>query len=188
MRAVLIGFATCLLFFTGTARAQKPAPVPALPDKPAFVLPTEEPEEETPDEARKPAAGQPTTRPLRAPPAQGVMGEKPVTDGATVQGLDKISAKITRLDLVLDRPVMFGTLRITARACAMRPPEEPPESTAFLEIDDLRGNPQGRRVFSGWMFASTPALSALEHPVYDVWVTSCRISSASSGGSRKKSP
>ena len=70
----------------------------------------------------------------------------------------------------------FGTLVITARTCRKRPPEEIPETTAFLEIiDDKPGEPQ-RLVFSGWMFDSSPALSALEHAVYDIWVIDCKIS------------
>ena len=68
----------------------------------------------------------------------------------------------------------FGTLTILVHACKKRPPEEPPESAAFLEIDEKRpGDTQTRRVFSGWMFASSPALSAMEHPVYDINVLDC---------------
>jgi hypothetical protein len=93
---------------------------------------------------------------------------------AILQGLDKITARISRIEAPVDAPVRFGTLTILVRACKKRPPEEPPESAAFLEIDEKRpGDADPRRVFSGWMFASSPALSAMEHPVYDIGVLDC---------------
>jgi hypothetical protein len=102
---------------------------------------------------------------------------------AVLQGLDKTTARISTFEAPLDRSVRFGGLVITARACVKRPPEEPPETAAFLEIDEIR--PGGSavttaRVFSGWMFKSSPALSALENPVYDVGVLDCKAESGSS--------
>jgi hypothetical protein len=101
---------------------------------------------------------------------------------AVLQGLDKTTARISTIEAPLDRSVRFGGLVITARACVKRPPEEPPETAAFLEIDEIR--PGGTsvttaRVFSGWMFKSSPALSALENPVYDVGVLDCKAASGS---------
>lgn len=93
----------------------------------------------------------------------------------TVRALDKITAHITELELPQGEPVKFGTLQITARTCSTRPPEEIPETFAFLEIDDEQRNNEVVRVFTGWMMASSPALNALEHSVYDIWVISCRI-------------
>ncbi len=95
---------------------------------------------------------------------------------AVLKGLDKVTARITTIEAPIDETVRFGTLRIVVRTCRKRPPEEPPETTAFLEIEEVRPGRLPTRLFSGWMFASSPALSALEHPVYDVWVTDCRIS------------
>ena len=98
---------------------------------------------------------------------------------AILQGLDKVTARISTVRAPIGEEVTFGTLVITARTCRKRPPEETPETTAFLEvIDDKPGEPP-RLVFSGWMFASSPALSALEHAVYDVWVIDCKIVAAS---------
>lgn len=97
-----------------------------------------------------------------------------------LQGLDKVTARISTLELPIDQSVRFGTLEIRARACHKRPPDEPPETTAFLEIDEARPGEAPSRVFTGWMFASSPALSALEHPVYDVWVTDCKKADSSS--------
>ena len=93
---------------------------------------------------------------------------------AVLQALDKILGRTSTLEAKVGEPTRFDTLIITVRACRTRPPEEPPESTAFLEIDDQPLGEERRRVFTGWMFASSPAVSALEHPVYDVWVKSCR--------------
>lgn len=90
-----------------------------------------------------------------------------------LQGLDKVTARISKFTAELDAPVVFGTLEITARACHKKPPEEPPESAAFLEIREKQQGAPVQLLFSGWMFASTPGLSALQHPVYDVWVLDC---------------
>lgn len=107
-------------------------------------------------------------------PAAAVPG-----DIAVLQGLDKITARISTFEAPLDAPVHFGSLEIVARACDKKPPEEPPESTAFLEIVDIRPDSPSVQIFSGWMFASSPAISALEHPVYDVWVVDCKKASSS---------
>jgi hypothetical protein len=111
---------------------------------------------------------------------------------AVLQGLDKTTARISKFDAPVGQAVRFGTLVITVRACIKHPPEEEPESAAFLQIDEVR---QGERnsvvsqqVFSGWMFASSPALSALENPIYDVGVLDCRTdtTAAPASGSRGK--
>lgn len=96
------------------------------------------------------------------------------TEVAVLQGLDKVTAQISTFDAPLNAVVKFGTLDIVARACKKRPPEEPPESAVFLEVTDIKPDEDPTPLFSGWMFASSPALSALEHPVYDVWVIDCK--------------
>ena len=100
---------------------------------------------------------------------------------AVLQGLDKVTARISTFDAPIGAAVGFGTLRIVARYCRKRPPEEPPETTAFLEIDEVPRDGPKARLFSGWMFASSPALASLEHPIYDVWVVDCRTASTSEG-------
>ncbi|NJO38742.1 MAG: DUF2155 domain-containing protein [Rhizobiales bacterium] len=96
---------------------------------------------------------------------------------AILQGLDKITARISPIYATLGLPTYFGTLEIVVRACRETPPTEPPESAAFLEIRELPPAADRQReprlLFSGWMFASSPAVSALEHAVYDVWVVDC---------------
>jgi hypothetical protein len=99
---------------------------------------------------------------------------------ALLQGLDKITARVSKFEAPVDARVRFGTLSIRVRDCEKNPPEETPESAAFIEIDEMRpGEDKARRVFSGWMFASSPALSALEHPVYDVNLLDCKAASGS---------
>jgi hypothetical protein len=107
-----------------------------------------------------------------APPAQ-LLPSQPLPI-AVLQGLDKITARIYTFEAPIDRTIGFGTLKVTARVCRKRPPEYPPESAAFLEIVEERPGGTPRNIFNGWMFASSPALNPLEHPVYDVWVIDCR--------------
>lgn len=114
----------------------------------------------------------------------GAQGTAPTGNGSTaadmqdmkiavLQGLDKITARVSTFDVPVGGTVPFGSLKITVRACRKAPPIDPPESAAFMEITDAKPDEPARTVFSGWMFASSPALSALENPVYDVWVLSC---------------
>jgi hypothetical protein len=93
---------------------------------------------------------------------------------AILRGLDKITGRAIDVAAPVGVAVQFGSLAITVRYCYTVPPEEPPETSAFLQIDDGKPGKPKKRVFSGWMFASTPALNALEHPVYDVWVITCK--------------
>lgn len=106
---------------------------------------------------------------------------------AVLQGLDKTTARVSTIDAPVDQPVRFGRLVITARACVKHPPEEEPESAAFLQIDELRQGERNaviaQRIFSGWMFASSPALSALENPIYDVSVLDCKADTTAAPGS-----
>jgi len=97
----------------------------------------------------------------------------------TLSALDKITTQLSNIEVKRDQTVLFGTLEITLRHCKKSPPEEAPETVAFLEIMDVGHDNLKTRVFSGWMFASSPALSPLEHPVYDVWVKDCKIISGS---------
>jgi hypothetical protein len=96
-----------------------------------------------------------------------------------LQALDKVSARVSPLEVPVGKTVTFGNLEITARACDKRPPEELPESAAFLEIVEKHEGEPPVTQFVGWMFASSPALSAMEHPVYDVWVLDCKNASTS---------
>lgn len=108
--------------------------------------------------------------------AQGAAGQAAVGNRvAMLQGLDKVTARISTIRAPINEPVRFGTLLITARTCSKRPPEEPPETAVFLEVYDLGTGGTPKLAYSGWMFASSPALAAMEHPVYDLSVIGCDI-------------
>jgi len=91
-----------------------------------------------------------------------------------LRGLDKITGRAFDIVAPLNTPVKFATLTITARYCYSTPQSETPETSAFVQIDDARPDKPARRVFSGWMYASSPGLNGLQHPLYDVWVIFCR--------------
>lgn len=105
--------------------------------------------------------------------ALGAPARAAALDTAVLQGLDKVTARVITLEAPVGKLVTFGTLEIIVRHCDKRPPEETPESSAFLDIWEARDGEPSTSVFRGWMFASSPALNALEHPVYDVWVLDC---------------
>ncbi|MBL4692646.1 MAG: DUF2155 domain-containing protein [Magnetovibrio sp.] len=92
---------------------------------------------------------------------------------AVLQGLDKVTARVTTLRTSIGGTVRFGTLDVIVRHCDKRPPEETPESAAFLDIWERREGEPALDLFRGWMFASSPGLNALEHPVYDIWLLDC---------------
>ena len=95
------------------------------------------------------------------------------TNKAVLQGLDKTTARVSTFELNIDERGIFGTLIIKVRACRKRPPTEPPESAAYVEVLDKKIGEEPTDLFAGWMFASSPTLNSLEHPVYDVWVLKC---------------
>lgn len=101
-----------------------------------------------------------------------------------LRGLDKITGRTSELEVAVGEQVVYGGVRVTVRACHQTPPTEPPESIAYLEVEDygfkitdgeIKSNDVdlNKRVFSGWMYASSPGINALEHPIYDVWVIRC---------------
>ena len=93
---------------------------------------------------------------------------------AVLQGLDKVTARVSTFNAPIGTSIKFGTLEIIVRKCDKRPPEETPESAAFIGVWEVRPGEFITSVYSGWMFASSPALAAMEHPVYDVWVLDCK--------------
>jgi len=93
---------------------------------------------------------------------------------AVLQGMDKVTARVSTILAPVGQTVRFGSLEIIVRQCDKRPPEETPESAAFVDIWEVRPGEAAADLFRGWMFASSPALNALEHPVYDVWVIDCK--------------
>lgn len=97
---------------------------------------------------------------------------------AILRALDKTTARVEELNIPVNQPLKFGTLIITAHTCRVTPPEEMPEAASFLEVSEFKPGEKDIPLFRGWMFASSPALSAMEHPVYDIWVTGCKAPAA----------
>jgi hypothetical protein len=93
---------------------------------------------------------------------------------AVFSGLDKITGRIISFEVATDETVQFGSLQITERACYTRPATEAPQTITFAQVDEIDAKKQYKRIFSGWMFASSPGLNGIEHPVYDVWLTDCK--------------
>lgn len=91
-----------------------------------------------------------------------------------LRGLDKITGRAFDIVAPLNTPVKFATLTVTARFCYSTPQSETPETAAFVQIDDARPDRPMRRIFSGWMYASSPGLNGMQHPLYDVWAIFCR--------------
>jgi hypothetical protein len=108
---------------------------------------------------------------LGAVPAQAETIANPV---AAFSGLDKITGRITNFDVYIDETVQFGALQITPRACYTRPPTETQRTSVFVEVDQVSLKGSVTRIFTGWMFADSPALNAIDHAVYDIWLLACK--------------
>lgn len=107
---------------------------------------------------------------VNAQTAPELRREHPV---ALFAGLDKITGELHSFYVFVDETVQFGALQLTPRVCYDRPPSEPERTTVFLEVDELTLDRRIRRIFTGWMIAESPGLNAIDHPVYDVWLTGC---------------
>lgn len=111
--------------------------------------------------------------PLRAIP------DGPGKRVAELQGLDKVTARTRRFYAPVGEATKFGTLAITVGDCLVNAPDAPPESVAYLIIVDHKPGQAEEKLFAGWMFASTPSLSTLDHGVYDVRVLACTMAQGS---------
>ncbi|MBV9556683.1 MAG: DUF2155 domain-containing protein [Pseudolabrys sp.] len=150
-----------------------PSP-PAAPQQaaPAQTLPGLPPGQRQPRGApQQPAdtAPQPGDEIVVQPPEQKIANPT-----AVFSGLDKITGRTISFDVAVNETVQFGALQVTPRVCYSRPPTETPNTDAFVSVDEVTLQGEVRRIFSGWMFAASPGLHAVEHPVYDVWLTECK--------------
>ena len=108
-----------------------------------------------------------------SPSASPAAAQRIENSVAIFAALDKVTAKISRLEVPLNETRTFGALKVTPRACYSRAPTEPPKTTTFVEVEELQLDGKEKRIFTGWMFADSPGLNAVEHPVFDVWLTDC---------------
>jgi len=116
-----------------------------------------------------PATLQPGDEVVTEPPAQKIVNKK-----ATFSGLDKITGRIINFDEDIGETVQFGALRVKTDACYTRPATEAANTDAFVEVDEITLQGEVKRIFSGWMFAASPGLHGVEHPIYDIWLTDCK--------------
>lgn len=182
-RQIICGASALMALITPVRLLAQNTPSPPAPE--ILELPSLDEELSTDP---KPWQQTPPEQPEAEPPPVETEAER-LAKTVRLAGLDKITGRISSFDAPVDRPTGFGVLEIIPRTCHKRPPEEPPETSAYLEIRDLgfskhsgpKKDDAGKVVFSGWMFASSPALSALEHPVYDIWVIDCSASTPVQG-------
>ncbi|MBB3389438.1 hypothetical protein FHT82_002178 [Rhizobium sp. BK275] len=111
---------------------------------------------------------------LLSTPAQAARIDNPV---AVFSGLDKITGRITTFDVYVNETVQFGALQVTPKACYSRDQSEAQKIDGFVEVDEITLDRKIRRIFTGWMFADSPGLNAVEHPIYDVWLKDCKQNS-----------
>ena len=126
-----------------------------------------------------PPAGSQRPQPASLPPPSNETVVEPppnkiANPTAVFSGLDKITGRIISFDVAINETVRFGALEVTPRACYSRPPTEAPATDGFIEVDELTLQGEIKRIFSGWMFAASPGLNAVEHSIYDVWLTDCK--------------
>jgi hypothetical protein len=117
-------------------------------------------------------------------PAQAAKIKNPV---AVFSGLDKITGRTTSFDVYIDETVQFGALQVTPKVCFSRDETEAQKISGFVEVDEITLDRKIRRIFTGWMFAASPGLNAVDHPVYDIWLTGCKQSSDVPAPSETKS-
>jgi hypothetical protein len=144
-------------------------PVQTLPGLPPGVR--QPPGTPQPPGAQQPAnaATQPSDDIVVEPPPQRIPNPT-----AVFSGLDKITGRTISFEVAVNETVQFGALQVTPRACYSRPPTESPNTDSFVEVDEVTLQGEVRRIFTGWMFAASPGLHAVEHPIYDVWLTDCK--------------
>ena len=106
-----------------------------------------------------------------------VSAERITNPVAEFTGIDKITGRIIHFDVYVDETVQFGALLVTPRVCYSRPDTEEPKTDSFVEVDEMTLDRKIRRIFTGWMFAESPGLNAVEHAVYDVWLKGCKAKS-----------
>jgi len=127
---------------------------------------------------QRPLRGAPQPADTSPQPGDEVIVEPPsqkiANKGALFSGLDKITGRIITFDVYIDETVQFGALQVTPRICYSRPETEEPKTDSFVEVDEITLDRKIRRIFTGWMFAESPGLNAVEHAVYDVWLKACK--------------
>jgi hypothetical protein len=142
---------------------QTSAPQTSAPQNRAAPAPANPPPPQPPDTTARPEDTVVTETPT----------QKIENARAVFAGLDKITGRTISFDAAIGETVQFGALQVTARACYTRPPTEATSTDAFVEVDEVTLQGEIKRIYTGWMFALSPGLHAVEHPIYDIWLTDC---------------
>ena len=144
---------------------------PAQPPAGTFQPAQRQPQRGAPQQQQQPveAAIPVPDETIAEPPANKVPNPNSI-----FAGLDKITGRITSFEVAIGETVQFGALQVTPRACYTRPPTDTPHTDAFIEVDEVTLQGEIRRIYTGWMFAASPGLHAVEHPIYDIWLTDCK--------------
>ncbi|KQU75894.1 DUF2155 domain-containing protein [Aminobacter aganoensis] len=121
-----------------------------------------------------PGEGQPAPSQAQPAPQAAAQPQRIKNPIAEFAGIDKITGRIITFDVYVDETVQFGALQVTPRVCYSRPENEEPKTDSFVEVDEITLDRKIRRIFTGWMFAESPGLNAVEHAVYDVWLKACK--------------
>lgn len=158
----------------GTIDPRQPLPTPSAPDQQqaapgAPLAPGPRGTRGAPPPQPANTAPQPGDEIVVQPPEQKIANPT-----AVFSGLDKITGRTISFDVAINETVQFGALQVTPRVCYSRPPTETPNTDVFVVVDEVTLQGEVKRIFSGWMFASSPGLHAVEHPIYDVWLTECK--------------
>ena len=125
--------------------------------------------------------------PALLPAGQGIAA--PIANPvASFSGLDKITARLTNFDAYIGETVQFGSLQITPRACYTEPADQTQRTDTFVEVDQVNLKGESKRIFTGWMFADSPALNAIDDPLYDFWLVGCKQSSRTPPPTARQSP
>jgi hypothetical protein len=164
-----------------TAAAQQPQQLQPPTQQPQQLQPpAQQPQQlQPPTQQPKPAQQQPQPR-VDNPSNLRAIPDGPGKRVAELQGLDKVTARTQRFYAPVGETTRFGTLGITVGDCLVNTPDAPPEAAAYLTIIDHKPGQPEQKLFAGWMFASTPALSAMDDGVYDVRVLACTMTQGSS--------
>ena len=164
--------------YGGIQHQALPPPPGAVAVEPTVRAPATQPPATGAPPPQRPTRGAPQPADTSPQPGDEVIAEPPsqkiVNSAALFSGLDKITGRIISFDVNIDETVQFGALQLTPRACYTRPATETSNTDAFVEVDEVTLQGEVRRIFTGWMFASSPGLHAVEHPIYDLWLTNCK--------------
>jgi len=173
-KALLVAAALC----AGLGQATAQDSIERLPldqqveqgdDLPAIDVPPLPGEGQPAPDQAQPAPAETQAAPKVAAPPQRIKNAV-----AEFAGIDKITGRIITFDVYVDETVQFGALQVTPRVCYSRPENEEPKTDSFVEVDEITLDRKIRRIFTGWMFAESPGLNAVEHAVYDVWLKACK--------------